>query len=40
MEGSTSVGGNAVFPVEMTLAVTGGLCNLSADRRETAVTNI
>jgi RNA polymerase sigma-70 factor (ECF subfamily) len=40
MEGATSVGGNAVFPVEMTWAVSGALGRLSADQRETVVTNI
>jgi RNA polymerase sigma-70 factor (ECF subfamily) len=34
------VGGNAVFPVEFTLAVSGALRKLTADQRETVVLKI
>jgi hypothetical protein len=40
MEGESTVGGNAVFPIEMTLAVSAALTKLNADQRETVVLKI
>jgi hypothetical protein len=37
MEGAPTVGGNAVFPVELTLAISGALRKLTADQRETVM---
>ena len=34
------MGGNAVFPVEFTLAVSGALRKLTADQRETVILKI
>jgi RNA polymerase sigma-70 factor (ECF subfamily) len=40
MEGAATVGGNAVFPVELTLAVSSALHRLTADQRETVILKI
>jgi len=40
MEGARTVGDNAVFPIEMTLAVAGALRKLSTDQRETVVLKV
>ena len=40
MEGAPTIGGNAVFPIELTLAVSGALRKLSADQRETVVLKV
>jgi RNA polymerase sigma-70 factor, ECF subfamily len=40
LEGEANPGGNAVFPIELTLAVSGALSKLSADQRETVVLKI
>jgi len=40
LEGAASVGGNAVFPIELTLAVASALSRLNADQRETVVLKI
>ena len=40
LEGAATIGGNAVFPVELTLAVSNALRKLTADQRETVVPRI
>jgi RNA polymerase sigma-70 factor (ECF subfamily) len=35
LEGAPTIGGNAVFPVELTLAVSSALRKLNADQRKT-----
>ena len=40
MQGEATPGGNAVFPIELTLAVSSALRNLTADQRETVVLKI
>src|ERR1017187_4438180 len=40
LEGAATVGGNAVFPVELTLAVSSALRKLTADQRETVILKI
>ena len=40
MEGAVTLGGNTVFPVEMTLAVSGALEKLTSDQREAVVLKI
>jgi RNA polymerase sigma-70 factor (ECF subfamily) len=40
MAGEANPGGNAVFPIELTLAVTGALARLTADQREAVVLKI
>ncbi len=40
LEGDVSPGGNAVFPIELTLAVSNALHKLTADQRETVVLKI
>ena len=40
LESETGPGGNAVFPIELTLAVSSALTKLNADQRETVVLKI
>jgi RNA polymerase sigma-70 factor, ECF subfamily len=40
LEGAATLGGNAVFPVELTLAVSSALRKLTADQRETVILKI
>ena len=40
LEGAASAGGNAVYPIELTLAVSCALTRLTADQRETVVLKI
>jgi RNA polymerase sigma-70 factor (ECF subfamily) len=40
LEGAASAGGNAVYPIELTLAVSSALTRLTADQRETVVLKI